>query len=86
MFKRIHWLSFIPLFIVFLALGSFLDGIIFGGITDIQTARIIGFVTNVIILIVSFNIARGISRLIYDKLERRRYFKEHREEDFHNKP
>ena len=85
MFKRINWPSFIPIFLALLALGSLISGFIASGITDIQVYRIVTFITDVIALLASFFIARGISREIYDKLERRRYFKEHPEEDHRNR-
>lgn len=85
MFKRINWPSFIPIFIALLALGGLLSGFIASGITDIQVYQTVTFITDVIALIASFFIARGISRAIYDKLERRRYFKEHPEEDHRNR-
>lgn len=99
MFKRIHWLSFIPIFIALLVVSSLIGGaitnaIVTGGATtdgvvvgskSYEDFQILTFIVNVIALFLSFFIARGISRAIYDKVERRRYFKEHPEEDHHNK-
>lgn len=81
MFKRINWLSFIPIFLALLLVGVLINELLVFGVTDIQTRRVIDFITSTVSVIVSFFIARSISRAIYDKLERRRYFKEHPEED-----
>lgn len=89
MFKRIHWLSFIPIFIALLVVSSLIGGAIITGIVSgggsYEDFQILTFIVNVIALFLAFFIARGISRAIYDKVERRRYFKEHPEEDHHNK-
>lgn len=90
MFKRIHWLSFIP---IFLALAIGVNLILLGifsliaknapgaGDSLMLLDSVLGFIT----VFVSFFVARGISRSIYDKLERKRWFKEHPEEDYHNR-
>ena len=82
MFKRIHWLSFIPLFLIFIVAGTYTANFI---LRWGEPVPVLDFFLPLIFDVIAFFIARGISRAIYDKVERRRYFKKHPEEDHHNK-